>query len=116
MNSFDSAGLWHYQPNDSTEFGQEDFDDATWPEMAIPQNWFPTGLDHHGALNHHDYRPGSGWLPSGQAYNTSGIKLAFPPLGVEKYCLTVDVEAADAQLLGHNQYTFQPLSAGKRGA
>jgi beta-mannosidase len=49
--------------------------------VRVDSPFEPVGLDGwhmrkrliKGVLNHHDCRPGGGWVPSGQAYNTGGI-------------------------------------------
>jgi len=42
-------------------------------EMPGPDGWFMRKRLIKGVLNHHDCRPGGGWEPIGQSYNTGGI-------------------------------------------
>ncbi len=186
-------GQWRYQTADSPDFAAADWDVAGWPSMAIPQNWFLGGLDHHGVvwfvrdfdltlapgeyatlrfegvdyfadvtlngrqlghhegyfeafafdvteclrdgrnrlavrvdspfepvgldgwhmrkrlikgvLNHHDCRPGGGWLPSGQAHNTGGIwnavsLIAHGPITMDRLQLRADLDSDPPRLMG----------------
>ncbi len=42
-------------------------------ESIGPDGWFMHKRLIKGVLNHHDCRPGGGWEPTGQSYNTGGI-------------------------------------------
>lgn len=198
LHELDLAGAWRYHTDDSTNFARPDWDDGRWPTMAIPQNWFLAGLDHHGVvwfrrdfeftlppgqfatlrfdgvdyfadvylngvhlgrhagyfesfafdatavlrngrnhlavrvdspfepvgldgwhmrkrlikgiLNHHDCRPGGGWVATGQAYNTGGIwnrvtLRTHGPVTVDRLLLHANLDADPPQLHGRVQLT-----------
>ncbi|HTX90093.1 MAG TPA: beta galactosidase jelly roll domain-containing protein [Anaerolineales bacterium] len=54
------SGNWLYSIVDDPDFSRRDYDDAAWPTIRVPQNWFLGGLDHHGVVWYRttfNYRP-----------------------------------------------------------
>ncbi|MDX1415130.1 MAG: glycoside hydrolase family 2 TIM barrel-domain containing protein [Candidatus Promineifilaceae bacterium] len=78
--------------------------DSPFEEVGL-QGWHMRKRLIKGVLNHHDCRPGGGWVASGQAYNTGGIwnrvTLEFHwPITIEQMLLQADLESSPAQLSG----------------
>ena len=67
-------------------------------EAPGPDGWHMRKRLIKGVLNHHDCRPGGGWLPVGQSYNTGGIwnrvyLAGHGPITFENVRLRADLES-----------------------
>jgi beta-mannosidase len=74
-------------------------------EPVGPDGWHMRKRQIKGVLNHHDCRPGGGWVASGQAYNTGGIwnrvTLAIhSPITVDRVLLQADLDSEPPTLQG----------------
>ncbi len=67
-----------------------------------------------GVLNHHDCRPGGGWEPAGQAYNTGGI---WNRVGLEEHgAVTIEQLLLHADLNAKNPLLHIDVSVRNRAA
>jgi hypothetical protein len=71
-------------------------------EIPGPDGWHRRKRLLKGVLNHHDCRPGGGWEPAGQSYNTGGIwnrvyLEEHGPLTVDRLGLRADLEVKDGR-------------------
>src|SRR5210317_1839037 len=50
MKKIDLSGWWRFSIEDNKAFSDPHLKDAHWAKMSVPQNWFLSGLEHHGVV------------------------------------------------------------------
>lgn len=97
MSALDLTGQWHYTLDDDADFSEETYDHSGWETIAVPGNWFLSGVDHVGVM----------WYRHPFDYNLPEGRYATLRFDGVDYSADVYLNGV---FLGHHDGCFEPFS------